>query len=225
MKSALFVLIILCSCQLTFSQGITDWDNQFFISNKVAMNRSDWRYSGELQVRLKDDAKSLDVWYFEFVATYMVNKNWEIVPDLRFSIKPTKNEWRPGIGVIYKHYPKEKIQFVHQVKYQADFEPGETKHGLRYIFFFNYLIHEKFLPNAAAGVFYRWQNDFTGLQFIRVGVGLAYIINVQHSLNFSYFVGFTDTGETWVSQGIPLIQLIININKDYKYVPAKYISF
>ena len=222
---ALFFFLSALCLKTSLAQGITDWDNQLFISNKVATNKGDWRYSGELQIRLKDNFRSLDVWYLEGAATYLVNKHWEIVPDLRFSIKPTKNELRPGIGVIYKHYPKEKIQFVLQVKYQVDIEPHETKHGLRYVFFFNYLIHDKFLPNAAAGVFYRWQNDFTGIQFIRLGLGLAYIINVQHSLNFSYFVGFTDTGETWTSQGIPLFQLIININKDYKYVPAKYINF
>ena len=77
----------------------------------------------------------------------------------------------------------------------------------------------------AAGVFYRWQNDFTGIQFVRIGAGLAYIIDIKHVLNFSYFLGITNTGPRWTYQGIPFIQLVININKEYKYLPAKYINF
>ncbi len=206
-------------------QGITDWDNQLFFGNKVASSKGSWRYSGELQIRLKDNTHSLDQWYVEGMLTYQINKHWEIAPDLRFTVKPTKNEWRPGFGVVFKHYIKKKVQFAHQFKYQIDIEPGRLKHALRYVAFFNYLLHEKFVPNAAFGIFYRWQDDFTGVQFYRAGVGLAYIINVQHSLNFSYFVGFTDTSETWEAQGMTLLQLIININKDYKYVPAKYFNF
>ena len=220
----IFFIISFC-IENTKAQGIPDWDNHLFIGNKVAGNIGNWRFSGELQIRLRDNTQQLDQWFLEGVATYMVNKHWEIVPDLRFSVKPTKTEWRPGMGVVFKHYVKQKIQFAHQVKYQADFDPRGVKHGLRYVAFFNYLIHKKFVPNAAFGIFYRWQDDFTGIQFYRVGAGLAYIINVQHSVNFSYFVGFTDTGEMWESQGITSLQLIININKDYKYVPAKYFNF
>jgi len=73
--------------------------------------------------------------------------------------------------------------------------------------------------------FYRWQDDFKGVQLNCLGAGLAYLINVQHSVNVTYFVGFTDSDETWTSQGSAFVQLIININKDYKYVPAKYINF
>ncbi len=29
----------------------------------------------------------------------------------------------------------------------------------------------------------------------------------------------------WEWSGIPVVQSIININKDYKYMPAKYLSF
>ena len=122
-------------------------------------------------------------------------------------------------------YPKQNIQIVHQVQYQVDIDPNQAKHGLRYVAFLNYVKNEKLIPNVAAGVFYRWQDDFTGVQFIRVGGGLAWIIDVKHALNFSYFVGMTNTGKDWVFQGIPFIQLVINISKDYKYVPAKYYNF
>lgn len=55
-----------------------------------------------MQVRLKDDLQSLDNWFLEGVATYMLSEQWEIVPDFRMSIKPEEVEHRLGLGVIYK---------------------------------------------------------------------------------------------------------------------------
>ena len=47
----------------------------------------------------------------------------------------------------------------------------------------------------------------------------------QHALNFIYFVGAANLGESWTYQGNLLIQLVINVTREYKHVPAKYISF
>ena len=73
-----------------FSQELVEvdkWDNQLFLGNKVAWGKDKWRYSGELQVRLKDNMKELSEWYVEGVATYMFNENLEFTPDYRFTIK------------------------------------------------------------------------------------------------------------------------------------------
>jgi hypothetical protein len=210
-------------------QSPDKWDNQLFLGNKVATAVGNWKFSGELQVRLKDNAQSLDRWFLEGVATYFLSKHWEIVPDYRFSIKPDKVEHRPGFGIVRKDLlgkENNKIhQLVHQIKWQADIDKDSFDNGLRYVFFYNYILNQKLVPNAAAGLFYRWSEDFTGIQFYRVGLGLSYIIDVKHSLNFSYFVGFTDTGTEWTMQGIPLIQLIINLDTEYRYIPAKFINF
>jgi hypothetical protein len=82
--------------------GPEKWDTQFFLGNKVAGVNGNWKYSGELQVRLKDNTHSLDRWFLEGVATYMPSKHWEIVPDYRLSIKPNSVEHRPGFGVLRK---------------------------------------------------------------------------------------------------------------------------
>lgn len=210
-------------------EGPDKWDNQLFLGNKVAMVQGNWKFSGELQVRLKDNSQALDRWFLEGVVTYMPSKHWEFVPDYRFSIKSDQVEHRTGLGILRKDLfgpeGEQKHQLVHQVKWQADISPAYVNQGLRYVLFYNYVLSEKFIPNAAAGAFYRWSDDFTGIQFYRLGGGLSYILNVQHSLNFSYFVGITNTGSGWTYQGIPFIQLVININRDYKYVPAKYINF
>jgi hypothetical protein len=228
----LFFIASLSGSGILFAQepGEPDaWDNQLFLGNKVAAVKGDWKFSGELQVRLKDNAQSLDRWFLEGVATYMPSEHWELVPDYRLSIKSEHVEHRPGLGILRKdlYGPAEnkKHQLVHQLKWQADIGSGYVDHGLRYVFFYNYVLSEKLIPNVAAGVFYRWSEGYTGVQFFRLGAGLAYILDVKHSLNFSYFIGITDTGTNWTYQGIPFIQLIININRDYKYVPAKYVNF
>ena len=104
------------------------WDQMFFFANKVSWGEEKWKYSGELQIRLQDYGQSLENWYMEGVASYMPSKNWEIVPDFRISIHPEQVEYRPGFGVVRKdlfHSENGKThQLVNQIKYQADFLPG-----------------------------------------------------------------------------------------------------
>ena len=111
---SLLLLIVVISNAQSEDDSKT-WDNQLYIGNKIANIKKDWRYSGELQVRLRDNMQYLDNWFLEGVATYMISEKWELVPDLRFSVKPSEVEFRPGFGVIYKVL-SEKIQFVNQFK-------------------------------------------------------------------------------------------------------------
>jgi len=205
------------------------WDNELYLGNKVSAGFGNWRTSGELQVRLADDMQALDQWFIEFIASYLQWKNWELAPDYRLTIKPDQIENRPGFSVIRKDiFGKEegkKHQLVNQVKWQADIGSGFFNNGLRYAVFYNLVLNDKFVPNLGAGVFYRWSDNFTGVQFIRAGVGLSYFIDVKHSVGVSYYLGISDPGGNTSYQGIPVIQLIININKNFKYVPAKYIEF
>ena len=61
---------------------------------------------------------------------------------------------------------------------------------------------------------------------IRAGVGAAYIFDKLHTINFGYYYGlFNQKDGTFTNLGIFNFQLIINITKDYKYVPAKYYMF
>lgn len=205
------------------------WDQQFFFGNKVSWGSENWKYSGELQIRLKDYGKALDNWYLEGVAAYMPSKKWEIVPDFRLGIHPEGVEYRPGFGVLRKDLFRKGEgrghQIVNQLKYQVDFLPGEISSGLRYILFYNYVASEKIILSGIGGVFYSWKDHFTGLEYIRGGAGAAYVFNKQHALNLIYFVGAANLGDSWSYQGNFLVQLVINIVKDYKYLPAKYISF
>lgn len=222
------IFIALSGYVSAFSQvngSSSNWDNQIYIGNKIAGGKGAWRYSGELQVRLEDNMQSLDNWYVEGVASYLYSEKIEIVPDFRYSIKPNEHEYRPGLGILYKLLVQ-KFQFVNQLKWQIDFDShGNSDNGLRYAVFLNYLLKDKLMSTFAAGAFYRWQDNFQGFQFIKFGPGLAYVFDGKHILNFNYLLSATNNGDSWSWAGIPVIQLIINITADYKYIPAKYFNF
>jgi hypothetical protein len=231
--SKIFVIVLLTGA-LSSAWGQNDtgtplWDNQLFLGNKLTWGKDKLRYSGELQVRLKDNMQSLDNWYIEGIASYMPSQHWEIVPDFRISVHPDQTEFRPAFGILRKDLVTGRgggrHQFVNQLKGQADIQPQNVNYGLRYILFYNYLVSEKILASGIGGVFYSWKENFTGLEYIRGGAGVAYIFNKQHSLNVIYFVGAANLVDSWTYQGNAVVQLIINITKEYKYVPAKYLSF
>ena len=228
-RSITLCLVLLSTLALPLSAQNSDpsdnWDNVLYFSNKVAWGPESWRISGEFQTRYKNDLGELEQWHIELVATYLLSDRVELVPDFRFTRKPDHVEYRPGFGVIYKHL-FEKSQLVHQLKWQWDKEnTGYSSQGVRYALFYNYVFSEKLVGTFLAGGLFEFGKDFTGFLGLRTGFGLAYVIDHAHSLNIGYFYGAVNTGEGYTNLGIPSIQIIINIKKGYRYLPAKYYSF
>ena len=225
-----YLLLIASTTVAQTNDSIKTWDNQLYIGNRYAWSANDWRYTGEFQIRLDNNVSELQQYYVEGVASYMPSKNWEFVPDFRYSVHPDRNEFRPGLGVIYKTlWQKKKLynQLAHQLKWQADIESNGTfKHGVRYILFYNKgLIENKLGLTSGAGAFYRFSKDFNGIQFARAFLGLAYQFNDVHILSFNYFLGAENRIDRWEYIGGPFITIMIRLDNDSKYVPAKYISF
>ncbi len=201
------------------------WDNQIYLGNKISYGLNKWKYSTELQVRLKNDFRSLDNWYLEQVASYLMSNSIELVPDLRYTIKPEKTEYRPGFGILYK-IKKNKIQFINQDKIQLDISnKGKVSYAFREVVFLNYRFNEKTIATFVAGFIYRWRDEWNGFQYIRIGPGISYIFDEKHILNISYFTGLENASDYSRWSGIPMIQLIINVGNNYKYVPAYYFNF
>lgn len=141
-----------------------------YTSNKFNYRVKNWRHSGEFQTCYKNDLSELDQWLIEYAATYYPSKSWEIVPDLRFTKKPTRTEIRPGLGAIYKQVFS-KSQVVHQVKYQYDIKNGlSNTQGLRYAVFYNYLHSETILFTALGGGLFEFGEDFNGFLGFRGGI-------------------------------------------------------
>lgn len=218
-----FLIIILFVT--TSAQDSKTWDNQVYLGNKIAFGKNNWKFSGEIQVRLENDFQSLDNWYLEFVSNYLASKSFEIVPDFRFTIKPDKVEFRPGLGVLFKK-TTEKIQFINQLKWQIDIDNyGKIGNAAREVVFFNYRLNEKIITTFITGFIYRWWPEWNGVQYIRVGPGISYVFDNKHILNFTYFIGVENNTKDWMWAGIPMIQLVINISEKYKYTPAYYFDF
>lgn len=172
-----------------------------------------------------DNYRALNVWYVEGAVRNLRFKYVEFVPDLRFSVKPTHVETRPGFGIILKT-AGDKWQIALQNKYQADIpSDGATGHGVRQVLFANAVVKEKFIPGLAAGGFYRWWGDFSDIEFWRAGGGVTYMFDPLHFLNVSYFWGWENTGVEWTRSGFLLVHLSLNIRSDWKYVPAKIVNF
>lgn len=231
MKIKTILSILLISFSFAgFSQdqggGDQNWDNNMYTSNKISYGTDYWRHSLEFQTRYKLNLKALESWHVEYVPTYLLNKNWEITPDIRLTSKPTRYELRPGLGVIYKKLYK-KSQLVHQVKYQYDLKGGiNDSHGVRYALFYNYIYSEEIILSALTGTLFEFGEDWSGFLGVRAGIAAAYVFNKAHSVNVGYFYGLlNEKTNDYTNVGIFSIQLIINISRDYNYTPAKYYSF
>jgi hypothetical protein len=204
-----------------------NWDNTLYFSNKLAWGSDTWRQSTEFQTRFKDDFSALEQWHLEYAATYLASESWEFIPDFRFTRKPDRLEYRPGLGVIYKHIVN-KSQLVHQIKYQYDAKGNgrNDSQGIRYAFFYNKVFSEHWIGTFLAGGLFEFGPDFSGFLGLRAGPAVAYVFNNVHSINVGYFYGLiNDKQGNYSHLGIPSFQLIINIREKYKYVPAKYINF
>jgi hypothetical protein len=222
----LFLFVLLFAAAGLYAQDSTQsWDNQMYLGNKISFGEGTMKHSLELQTRFRNNLQSMDNWYIEYVTSHLISENFEIVPDLRFTVKPTKLELRPGIGVLYKYF-NDRLQFVNQVKYQFDWaSKGENGHAFREVVFLNKRINEKIVLTTVAGFIYRWWPSWNGFQYIRVGPGISYKLDKNIGVNFSYFVGVENRKTNWLWAGIPLIQVVINVSKTYKYTPAYYFSF
>jgi len=225
----LSLLLTLSFSCVSFGQSDIDnnWDNQIYLGNKVTFGKDKWKFSTELQTRLENDFQQLDNWFIEFTANYLISEHVEIVPDFRTSVKPTKTEIRLGIGLLLK-MNTQKTTFTNQTKLQYDIDNhGNPGIAFREVVFVNHKINDKIMATLVAGAIYRWWPEWNGFQYIRVGPGITYTFDEKHRLNMSYFVGVENNTKQWLWAGIPMIQLVININgKDkYNYTPANYFDF
>jgi len=229
LKYFLFLAFLFLPSLFSYAQDVNssgNWDNQIYIGDKIAGGKNKWKFSGEFQIRLKDNLQQLDNWYLEQVTNYLATKWLEIVPDFRFTVKPDRLEFRPGFGILLKKNTN-SWQFINQIKWQIDLDTkGRARNALREVVFVNRKFdNEHFVATALAGFIYRWTGDENFMQYIRFGPGLSYVFDQKHILNVSYMMGVENTTQEWKWSGITMIQLVINITKKYKYKPAYYFDF
>ena len=210
---------------LATAQEIDRWDNQLYLINKVGWGEKDWKFAGEIQGRFEQNASDLQSYHVELIASYLPNNFIEVVPDFRFTVRPTRVEFRPGFGVFIKQHFK-KSRLIHQIKAQYDFEnTGYESFGARYAVFYHQTISEKFLGTVFGGGLYEVGELFTDWWGFRAGLSGTYLPDKTHAITAGYMFGAVNTGTEYTYIGIVTIGLIINIKSDNTYSPAKYISF
>lgn len=70
----LLLLLLLVNQNTPAQSEIDKWDNQFYVGNKVSWGKDQWRFTGELQIRLEDNMQTLERWFLETSASYLINK-------------------------------------------------------------------------------------------------------------------------------------------------------
>ncbi len=227
-----FFLLLISLLQIN-AQDIDRWDNWFLLGNKIVLGgKNNFKHSHELQWRVNDNMRSLKEWYYEGVFTYSPNAKWELVPDFRASIKPEKMDYRFGFGAVRKDYFSRGTdrfdgQLVQQLKYQIDIDgKGNVRHGVRCVVTYNHIFGEHLIVSGRVGPFHRWGEEFTGIEFVRGGPVFTYIFDTLHTVSLAPLFGAGNIKPNgWAYSFTPMVSLIIRINKEYKYVPAKYINF
>lgn len=217
-------LSALCGIPASGLQGQTapaETQQWLFTSTKVAYAVNKWRFYGDMQFRLTNGWRELDQWLIELAPIYSPTSWLELQPDFRLTVRPSRIEYRPGAGAIVKTIVGETWQFALQHKYQLDISSlGSASDGFRQVGYVNKVIGDHLILSAIGGWFYRWRENWQGVEFIRVGGGVTYRFDVAHGLNVSYFVGKTNLVDRWVTDGFLAIGLTINIRTDWTYLPA-----
>ena len=223
-KSWMLVCLLFLTSS-SFAQEINNdnnWDNQLHLASKATWGSYRWKYSGELQLRLEDNMQSFQKVYTEGVARFLYSESIEFIPDFRITLEPDETVFRPGLGLLYKLYIND-FQFVNLLKWQIDIHlnEGHSDNALRYVLSINKQLNDKLIGTFLAGALYRWSDDFQGVELIRTGPGLSYIFNRKYSLFINYYLNVENNHQDWEWSGIPFIQLIINLDKNYKFLPEK----
>lgn len=235
-KSASILLIALAAFCCSYhsdaqtTEPDTSWDNWLIMGNKVVFGgQNQYKHSHEIQWRADNNLTTLNTLLYEAVFTYSPNSHWEIVPDFRYSLKPTRRETRLGFGIVRKDYVGKGItQIAQQVKWQIDLKSeGDYTMALRYVPSISHVINDKYVVGGLIAAVYQWGPSFPpSIAFIRAGPTFGLIFDKVHTLSFVPAFGLENFGEYgWAGSFTPIVQLIIRVNKDYKYLPARYINF
>ena len=163
-KLTLFTLLILTLLLGFKSQSLaqgtepdTSWDNWLIMGNKIVFGgQNQFKHSHEIQWRAEDNLSSLNTLLYEAVFTYSPNSHWEIVPDFRYSVKPTRRETRLGFGIVRKDYVGKGVtQIAQQVKWQGDFKSeGDYTMAVRYVPSISHIIKEKYVVGGLVAAVY-----------------------------------------------------------------------
>jgi hypothetical protein len=142
-------------------------------------------YSGEYQVRLTDDLKTLKSHFFEVSGYYKANPKLESNFGYRFTIRPDRNESRLFAGLFYRttivkpnpQSGKFGLRLTQQLMYQRDLNASFNdvlldSNTVRYALYLTKPFTPAWHGLVIGGAMYTWNAEYSGLEKLRAAIGV-----------------------------------------------------
>jgi len=193
------ILLIFVSSVESIQAEEPDWQLWSGVFFKNVRPDSAWDFSGEYQVRLRDDMRELKSHFFDFNAFYKATSSFDVNGGYRFTRRPDRNEnrwmagffWRPRLGEAKPDLDDKSIRITNQVQYQRDDnsefnEVLVASNSVRFVFLVSKPVTRKLSPFAVAAVMYTWNEEYVGLEKIRFAFGLRIISGNNDRIKIHY---------------------------------------
>jgi len=186
----LIALVVVIAPSKLYSQETQDFNSWSAVELKYELD-SRWEFSLEGQLRLKDNASTIDNYFGEFGIQYNLPYNFAIATGFRFqrkndtqgNIQGYKNRFRYSVDLTFKH-ELQQLGIKYRVRYQNRNELGlTTSEGdiaaqrIRFKTSFDYNIRDwKLDPQFSAEIFNGFKKNGTdnGFDKYRLSLGTAY---------------------------------------------------
>ena len=146
---------------------------------------SSFDFSGEYQIRLTDDLKTLKSHFFEVAGYYKANPKLESNFGYRFTIRPDRNESRLFAGLFYRSWlvnpnpalDKRGLRLTQQLMYQRDLNASFNdvllgSNTVRYALYLTKPFSDAWHGLAIGGAMYTWNAEYTGVEKLRAAIGV-----------------------------------------------------
>jgi hypothetical protein len=144
-------------------------------------------YSGEYQVRLTDDLKTLKSHFVEVSGYYKANLKLESNFGYRFTIRPDRNESRFFAGFFYRSLlvkpspalDRRGLWLTQQLMYQRDLNASFNdvlldSNTVRYALYLTKPFTPAWHGLVIGGAMYTWNAEYSGLEKLRAAIGLRF---------------------------------------------------
>lgn len=172
----LILLLSFASARTARAEG-PDWQLWSGLLFRSARPQERWDFSGEYQVRLKDDLRNLKSHFVEGFAFYKAKPYLDFNLGYRYTIRSDRSESRLSAGLFARQAIAWRVGVTHQVQYQRDYNAEFSdllinSNSVRYVFLVVRPVSSRVVPFVMVGGFYTWNTEFTGIEKLRFAAGV-----------------------------------------------------
>lgn len=173
----LLILLFSLACSRAVRAEGPDWQIWSGLLFRSARPQERWDFSGEYQVRLKDDLRNLKSHFVEGFAFYKAKPSLDFNIGYRYTIRPDRSESRLSAGFFARQAIGWRLGVTHQVMYQRDYNAEFSdvlinSNTVRYVFLVVRPVNPRVAAFVMAGGMYTWNSEFTGIEKLRFAAGV-----------------------------------------------------